>query len=107
MLPDASYLVEPVEGLWLLALDGNVYSYSGVENQMDSVAWRAQALGQFGLQNQSPPVTMDLQDQSGSEKTGKDIGFLQSLPIGRFPQRGISGHEKTLWSGKTSTHEST
>ncbi|TMU56737.1 metallophosphoesterase [Flagellimonas algicola] len=24
-LPDASYLVEPVEGLWLLALDGNVY----------------------------------------------------------------------------------
>ena len=24
-LPDASYLVEPVEGLWLLALDGNIY----------------------------------------------------------------------------------
>ncbi len=24
-LPDISYLVEPVEGLWLLALDGNVY----------------------------------------------------------------------------------
>lgn len=24
-IPDASYLVEPVEGLWLLALDGNVY----------------------------------------------------------------------------------
>ncbi|MEA1784773.1 metallophosphoesterase [Arenibacter sp. GZD96] len=24
-VPDASYLVEPVEGLWLMALDGNVY----------------------------------------------------------------------------------
>jgi 3',5'-cyclic AMP phosphodiesterase CpdA len=24
-IPDASYLVEPVEGLWLLAIDGNVY----------------------------------------------------------------------------------
>jgi 3',5'-cyclic AMP phosphodiesterase CpdA len=24
-VPDASYLVEPVEGLWLLAIDGNVY----------------------------------------------------------------------------------
>jgi 3',5'-cyclic AMP phosphodiesterase CpdA len=25
LIPDASYLVEPVEGLWLLAIDGNVY----------------------------------------------------------------------------------
>ncbi|WP_159518008.1 metallophosphoesterase family protein [Sunxiuqinia indica] len=25
LLPDVSYLVEPVEGLWLLAIDGNVY----------------------------------------------------------------------------------
>jgi 3',5'-cyclic AMP phosphodiesterase CpdA len=25
VVPDASYLVEPVEGLWLLAIDGNVY----------------------------------------------------------------------------------
>jgi 3',5'-cyclic AMP phosphodiesterase CpdA len=24
-IPDASYLVEPVEGLWLMAIDGNVY----------------------------------------------------------------------------------
>ncbi|MDX2431633.1 MAG: metallophosphoesterase, partial [Bacteroides sp.] len=28
-LPDVSYLVEPVEGLWLLALDANVYMPSG------------------------------------------------------------------------------
>lgn len=27
--PDVSYLVEPVDGLWLLALDGNVYLPSG------------------------------------------------------------------------------
>jgi len=25
VIPDASYLVEPVEGLWLIAIDGNVY----------------------------------------------------------------------------------
>ncbi len=25
VIPDASYLVEPVEGLWLMAIDGNVY----------------------------------------------------------------------------------
>lgn len=28
-IPDASYLVEPEEGLWLLAIDGNVYIPSG------------------------------------------------------------------------------
>lgn len=30
-LPDVSYLVEPEEGLWLLALDGNVFLPSGEE----------------------------------------------------------------------------
>lgn len=28
-LPDASYVVEPVEGVWLLALDGNIYTSTG------------------------------------------------------------------------------
>ena len=30
--PDASYLVEPVEGVWLLAIDGGVYLPAGVKN---------------------------------------------------------------------------
>ena len=29
---DASYLVEPVEGLWLLAIDGGVYLPGEVKN---------------------------------------------------------------------------
>ncbi len=34
-MPDASYLVEPVEGLWLLAIDANVYTpkYSANSNE--------------------------------------------------------------------------
>ena len=31
-VPDVSYLVEPVEGLWLLAIDGNVYVPKGNSN---------------------------------------------------------------------------
>ncbi len=31
-LPDVSYLVEPVEGLWLLAIDGNVFLPSDEDN---------------------------------------------------------------------------
>lgn len=39
-VPDASYLVEPIEGVWLMALDGNVYvpkdSLSGIaDNPLD------------------------------------------------------------------------
>lgn len=33
LLPDVSYLVEPVEGLWLLALDGNVFLPSEVADK--------------------------------------------------------------------------
>ena len=32
VVPDASYLVEPVEGVWLLAIDGGVYLPAGMEN---------------------------------------------------------------------------
>lgn len=32
VVPDASYLVEPVEGVWLLAIDGGVYLPAGVKN---------------------------------------------------------------------------
>uniref|UniRef100_UPI00359361E7 metallophosphoesterase n=1 Tax=Pricia sp. TaxID=2268138 RepID=UPI00359361E7 len=32
-VPDVSYLVEPVDGLWLLALDGNVYLSADEPNQ--------------------------------------------------------------------------
>jgi 3',5'-cyclic AMP phosphodiesterase CpdA len=38
MFPDASYLVEPIDGFWLLALDGNVYVGSGDD-------WRASSVG--------------------------------------------------------------
>ncbi len=34
-LPDVSYLVEPVEGLWLLAIDGNVFLPSGEDNDFN------------------------------------------------------------------------
>ncbi|MBT30712.1 MAG: metallophosphatase [Thalassobius sp.] len=38
-VPDVSYLVEPVEGIWLIAIDGNIYvpkSERGDENDPDS-----------------------------------------------------------------------
>ena len=37
-LPDASYVVEPIEGVWLLALDGNVFTHSGTD-------WKGSSIG--------------------------------------------------------------
>ncbi|MEC7691465.1 MAG: metallophosphoesterase [Pseudomonadota bacterium] len=34
-MPDASYLVEPVEGLWLLAIDANVYTPKGKVSSLE------------------------------------------------------------------------
>ncbi len=35
MVPDASYVVEPVEGLWLVAIDANVYAPKASANDKD------------------------------------------------------------------------
>jgi len=43
-LPDASYLVEPIQGLWLLALDGNVYSENGGNWKGSSVGFNQASL---------------------------------------------------------------
>jgi 3',5'-cyclic AMP phosphodiesterase CpdA len=41
-LPDASYVVEPVAGVWLLALDGNVYTHSG---EASKDGWKGNSIG--------------------------------------------------------------
>ena len=44
-VPDASYLVEPVEGIWLLAIDGNVYSPGENTTTPDKDDWSGSSVG--------------------------------------------------------------
>lgn len=44
-VPDASYLVEPVEGIWLLAIDGNVYSPGENTINPDKDDWSGSSVG--------------------------------------------------------------
>ncbi|MFV8370057.1 metallophosphoesterase [Flavobacterium sp. LB2R40] len=46
-VPDASYVVEPIAGLWLLAIDGNVYipEKGSAENSKDSKEYSDAGLG--------------------------------------------------------------
>jgi 3',5'-cyclic AMP phosphodiesterase CpdA len=44
-VPDASYLVEPVKGIWLLAIDGNVYSPGENTTTPDKDDWSGSSVG--------------------------------------------------------------
>ncbi|WP_111670147.1 metallophosphoesterase [Algoriphagus litoralis] len=96
-LPDASYLVEPVEGLWLLALDGNVYSYSGDPASMDSTAWSGSSIG-FNLASQTKAHQLDWIKKVSEEaaKRGKTLVSFSHYPLADFHE-GASEEMKALF----------
>ena len=96
-LPDASYLVEPVEGLWLLAIDGNVYSYSGDAAQMDSAAWSGSSVG-FNLASLTKAHQLDWikKISEEAEKRGKTLVSFSHYPLADFHE-GASEEMKALF----------
>lgn len=97
MLPDASYLVEPVEGLWLLAIDGNVYTYSGVADQSDSTAWSGSGIG-FNLASKTKQHQLEWikKISEEAEKRGKTLVSFSHYPLTDFHE-GASVEMKKLF----------
>ncbi|WP_337842098.1 metallophosphoesterase [Rheinheimera sp.] len=107
LVPDASYLVEPVPGLWLLAIDANVYKpklengqleYAGSGNAgynelltykpqllpwIRSVVSRAKAQGKTLLSFSHFPMAEFYQGQSAAieQLFGEDQGQLSRVPL--------------------------
>lgn len=54
-IPDASYLVEPVAGLWLLAIDGNTYPIqeNATKNVSDATNYKGADLGYNNLEHKN------------------------------------------------------
>ena len=76
MLLDASYLVEQGEGIWLLAIDGNVYSYIGGLDSVDSTAWSGSSTG-FNLASKAKLTNWSgSKNMSGSQNAWKSSYFL-------------------------------
>lgn len=101
MLPDASYLVEPVDGLWLLALDGNVYTYSGDPTLPDSTSWSGSGIG-FNLASKTKKHQLDWIKKISEEakKRGKTLVSFSHYPLADFHEN-TSGEMKNLFgSGK-------
>lgn len=101
MLPDASYLVEPVEGIWLLAIDGNVYSYSGALGSTDSTAWRGSGTG-FNLASKAKAHQLDWIKKLSqeAEKRGKTLISFSHYPLVDFHDRTSDEMKNLFGEGK-------
>lgn len=99
MLPDASYLVEPVDGLWLLAIDGNAYTYSGDPNHSDSTTWSGSGIG-FNLASKTKLHQLEWikKISEEAEKRGKRLVSFSHYPLADFHE-GTSEEMKKLFGG--------
>lgn len=97
MIPDASYLVEPVAGLWLLALDANVYSHVGDVSVLDSASWKGSSIG-FNLASRAKQYQLDWIKTISQEakKRDKILISFSHYPLVDFHD-GASQNMKSLF----------
>jgi len=96
-LPDASYVVEPVEGIWLLALDGNVYTHTGAES---SENWKGSSVG-FNQASMHKIHQLDWINKvsNEAEKRGKTLISFSHYPLVEFHD-GASDEMKSLFGSR-------
>lgn len=92
-LPDASYVVEPVEGIWLLALDGNVYTYSGDEWKGSSIGFNQASIHKEHQLDWIKKVAIE------AEKRGKTLISFSHYPLVEFHD-GASNDMKSLFGNQ-------
>lgn len=93
-LPDASYVVEPIEGIWLLALDGNIYTHTGGET---NESWNGSSVGfnQAAI-HKSHQLDWIKKVAAEAEKRGKTLISFSHYPLVEFHD-GASDDMKSLF----------
>lgn len=83
MLPDTSYLVEPVAGLWLLAIDANVYLPEFKNNQL---TFKGSGNAGYNKVLTEKPylITWIKQIVSAAKKQNKTLIAFSHFPMGEF-----------------------
>jgi 3',5'-cyclic AMP phosphodiesterase CpdA len=96
-LPDASYLVEPVPGIWLLALDGNVYSSKSPAATPNPADWSGSSVG-FNLASKVKSHQLDWIKKiaAEAEKRGKRLISFSHYPLVDY-HNGASEEMKALF----------
>ncbi len=96
-IPDASYLVEPVEGIWLLAIDGNVYSPGENTTTPERDDWSGSSMG-FNLASKVKTHQLDWIKTIAqeAEKRNKTLISFSHYPLVDF-HNGASESMKQLF----------
>lgn len=105
-IPDMSYLVEPVEGLWLLAIDGNVYipKESSTERPLDKIEFSSASVGYNNvLTHKKHLVTWAKKVADEAKRKGKTLIAFSHYPMVEFND-GASEEMRSLFGNKMQAH---
>ena len=102
-MPDVSYVVEPVPGLWLLAIDGNVYipKKEAAENSKDSKEYSDASLGYNTVLSHKKHLIKWVGEISAeAKKRGKTLIAFSHFPMVEFNDDASPEIEKLMGKGK-------
>ena len=102
-VPDVSYVVEPVPGLWLRAIDGNVYipKKEAAENSKDSKEYSDASLGYITVLSHKKHLIKWVGEISAeAKKRGKTLIAFSHFPMVEFNDDASPEIEKLMGKGK-------
>ncbi len=96
-IPDVSYLVEPIDGLWLLALDGNVFQHAAKDKQNLTKA-KLKSGGEYSniIKHKQHLITWVKKVMKESKRLNKKVVAFSHYPMVDFND-GASIDMKTLF----------
>lgn len=106
-LPDVSYLVEPVEGLWLLAIDANVYvpTKKTSKNKNDAASFSGASIGYNNvLTHKKHLISWVEKVVEQANKENKTLIAFSHYPMIDFNDNATSNIEKLLGENKMQVH---
>ena len=100
-VPDVSYVTEPVEGLWLLAIDGNVYLPKSNGNAADPTTYRGADLGYNNvLTNKKHLIAWVQKVATDAKRLGKTLVAFSHYPMVEFNDDASPEIESLMGKGK-------
>jgi 3',5'-cyclic AMP phosphodiesterase CpdA len=100
-VPDVSYVIEPVDGLWLLAIDGNVYLPKNNGKATNPKTYKGADLGYNNvLTNKKHLITWIQKVAADAKRLGKTLIAFSHYPMVEFNDGASPDIESLMGKGK-------
>lgn len=100
-VPDVSYVVEPVDGLWLMAIDGNVYLPKNNGSTTDPKNYRGADLGYNNVfTNKKHLITWTQKVAADAKRLGKTLIAFSHYPMVEFNDDASPQIEALMGKGR-------